>query len=78
VADPLTLSADQIQAIPEDQPERLFSAGTLDSCKDEFRRLARKWHSDRNPDAPPGVLAHINLLHEAAARKIAAGRGRAV
>lgn len=71
--EPLTLTADQILAIPPDQPERLFSEGALDSCKSEFRRLARKWHSDHNPGAPDTVMTHINALYQRAQEKLAAG-----
>lgn len=50
------LSAADILSIPLDKPGLLFR-------KEEHRRLAAKWHPDRNPDGAK-VMAHINALFE--------------
>ena len=68
-------AAEAILAIPLDKPERLFAArgGTV---KKEWHALAALWHPDRNPLEPRAceVLQHINVLHQAALQKLAAGR----
>ena len=52
------LGAEQILNIPEDQPDRLFSAA--DKVDAEYKALAKRWHPDLGGDAK--VLAHINVL----------------
>lgn len=52
------LTAVQILNIPEDQPDRLFTAA--DRVDAEYKVLAKKWHPDLGGDAK--VLAHINVL----------------
>lgn len=70
----MTLLANDILAIPEDRPERLFSSGDAAVVKSEYKALARKWHPDHNPDPIAGqVLAHINVLFAKAERLIALG-----
>lgn len=69
----LALSAAQILAIPLSSPEMLFSEPT--SVKDEHRQLAKRWHPDMNADAAaPAVIAHINVLAEAADEKVKIGQ----
>lgn len=67
------LSAGALLAIPEHQPERLFK-GSVDDIRKAYRRLAMKWHPDRNGE--PGarvVFQHIARLLEAAEAMIALG-----
>jgi hypothetical protein len=60
--DILILTADDILAIPVDQPELLFTADE-DTAKLEYRRLASKWHPDQNPMVDENVMARISVLH---------------
>lgn len=64
-------TAKQILAIEIDAPEKLFSSA--DEIEFEYRVLAKIWHPDVNKSSEASsVLAHINALHAAAKRKIAA------
>lgn len=74
--DVLALNSKEILSIPPDQPERLF-AGTIEEAKDQYRRLARFWHPDRNQAAGHRVFAHIQVLHAAAEKRILDGTWRA-
>lgn len=54
------------------QPEKLFSGES--AVEDEYRRLCKIWHPDRNKDPQANeVFVHFKLLKEAAEEKIAAG-----
>lgn len=68
-----SISADDLLAIPKDEPERLFTGAV--SMKDEFRQLAKLWHPDQNRTDPraPLVFSHLTLLHEAAEEKLRRG-----
>lgn len=67
------MTADEILAIPADQPERLFSGP--DKLKLEYRQLAKAWHPDSNKDpAASDVAARINALFAEAQKKAAIGR----
>ncbi len=64
------MTAAQILAIPEDQPERIFGAPDKNLIKDIYRALAKQWHSDRNP-APEAadVFKHVGDLYTTAKRR---------
>ena len=69
--DPLTLTAEELLKIDENQPEKLFPRDT-DGIKALYRALARQWHPDANHSKQaPDVLTHINLLHAKAKDKLA-------
>lgn len=68
--DVLTLTEDNILAIPVDQPELLFT-GEADIAKGEYRRLVSNWHPDQNPSINESVMAHINVLYNVASFRIA-------
>jgi len=71
MTNPLALSADQILAIPESSPERVFTQADL---KLQLRRLSRKWHPDRSAfDTTGKVVAHINKLYAAAEKLLDSG-----
>lgn len=53
-----TLTAAQILNIPEDQPDRLFSAA--DKVDSEYKALAKKWHPDLGGNG--NVFSHIGIL----------------
>lgn len=73
---PLALSADEILAIPENKPERIFTQSDL---KTQLRRLSRKWHPDRSAfDTTGRVIAWINKLHTNAQNKIESGTWKGV
>jgi hypothetical protein len=60
------LSAEQILAIPEGAPEKLFS-GDLETAKSEYRVLGRHWHPDQNPHPQAlRVFQHILMLYRQA------------
>lgn len=59
-----TLTASQLLAISV--PEKLFSK---ENTKREWQKLTSLWHPDKHPDKDASVLAHINLLYEAAIKK---------
>lgn len=65
--DVTTLSKSQILAVSE--PEWLFE--TAEEMADRYKALAKLWHPDISHDS--AVLAHINVLHDAAKAKIKAG-----
>jgi hypothetical protein len=69
-----TLSAGKLLGIPEVEPERLFS-GDAGTAKSEFRRLAMRWHPDRNRNDPAAenVFTHVDALFKNAIRKIETG-----
>jgi hypothetical protein len=64
------ITAPMILAIPEDEPERLFSEP--DSVTDEFRAAARQLHPDK-PSGDADAFARLNALHRAAQDKIKNG-----
>lgn len=65
------LSATQILAVPESQPERLFSAP--DQVGAEFKALAKRWHPDvRGGDNK--VFQHITVLHRVAVERADKGQ----
>lgn len=71
--DYLNLTAEQILAIPEGEPERLYSANLI-SLKLEFHNLAQKWHPDHNTNSKASeVLARIVALKELGIEKIEKG-----
>lgn len=63
-------SAAEILAIIH--PEQLFT-GDKDTASKEYRKLCSQWHTDRNPDADPAVIAHINVLYDHAVAKLDKG-----
>lgn len=66
------LTADDILAIPEDSPERLFSSAA--AAEKEARVLFKKWHPDYCSDQRANEVFHrLRTLDEAADRKIAEG-----
>ncbi|MEX3983791.1 hypothetical protein AB4Y45_32935 [Paraburkholderia sp. EG287A] len=66
------LSANDILAIPEDAPERLFSCAA--TAKKEGRVLTQMWHPDRNKDPRAAdVFDRLRKLEAAAEEKIAQG-----
>ena len=65
-----TLTADAILAIPETQPERLFT-GEVDMLKREYRELAKRWHPDYGGVAD--VLARLNVLYDLGLKRLAEG-----
>jgi hypothetical protein len=69
------LTAQEILAIPVTRPERLFE-GETGAAEQQYRRLAMKWHPDRNPGAGAAVFAHIHKLYENAVALLAAGKWR--
>ncbi len=73
------MTASQILAIPADRPERLFVRGGRDELAADFRKLAMRWHPDRNGGSAESteVFARIVALHEAAGRRVASGAAAA-
>jgi hypothetical protein len=69
-----TLSAEKLLGIPEAEPERLFSRDAV-AAKSEFKRLAMRWHPDRNRDnaAAEDVFTHVDALFKSAIYKIEKG-----
>ena len=67
------LRADDILAIPEDWPERLFT--DAEAVTAEFRCLAKRWHPDANRSDPAAALVfgHLVALHGEAERRAGAG-----
>lgn len=74
LGDVTVLTAKVLLAIPKGEPERLYT-GDVDTAKEEYRKLAMKWHPDRNPDAPEAVdvFQHIKELYEEAEVKLEEG-----
>lgn len=72
-ADITDLTAEQILAVPRDEPERLFR--TADDLRPTYHALARTWHGDSG--GSEAVFAHISLLHAEARRRLARGTWRA-
>lgn len=69
-----TLTADDILAIPETEPERLFAAPDADDIKKVVRALSMRWHTDRNTDPrAAAVFDRVQKLNAAAAGKLVAG-----
>lgn len=67
---PNDLSAEQILAIPENAPEKLFS-GELELAKNEYYALGRLWHPDRNPDFRAlRVFQHLSVLYRNAGEQL--------
>lgn len=74
--DVVALTAAEILAIPVGYPEKLFM-GVLDTAKGQYRRLATKWHPDKNSQTDAGkVFAHIQVLYAAAEKRILDGTWR--
>jgi len=65
-----TLTADDILAIPVDQPEQLFTADT-EVAKVEYRKLVSAWHPDQNPMVDEDVMAHVNVVYNLAVFRLA-------
>lgn len=65
---------DKILAIPPDWPEKLFPSELADA-KAQYRRLAAKWHPDRD-GGDTKVMAHIQVLFSAAEKRIIDGTWR--
>src|SRR5438874_1671920 len=77
--DVATLSASEILAIPEDQPERLF--GSPDEMAARYRALAMRWHPDRAALRGPcagadEVFSRIAALHAKGREKLDRGTWR--
>lgn len=70
-----TMTAEGIMAVPASAPWRLFSTGTIEAVKHEFRDLARRWHPDL-ADGDPAVFRHLTELRDAALGKIQADAWR--
>ncbi len=70
--DQASLTADEILAIPEDAPERLFSSAA--AAEKEARKLFMTWHPDHG-SGPRGwdVFDRLKKLNKAAKRKAADG-----
>lgn len=67
------LTAAQILAIPDDEPERLFTPDG-ETIKRNFRRLALRWHPDTCGDAEASlVFEHVKALYELARARLDAG-----
>jgi len=65
------ITANQILDVAENDPERLFSKGAEDQVKKEYRQLAKRWHSDHNPDPrAKDVMQRLSLLYDKANEKI--------
>ena len=68
------LSASAILAIPDDEPERLFPEADQSSVTSVHRRLAMKWHPDRNKDPKASdVFDRVTKLKDRAIEKLEAG-----
>lgn len=68
-----SFTAAAILAVPESEPERLFT-GDPDVLTSEFRTLSKRWHPDRNRDVgAKDVFAHIVKLRASAEKKLASG-----
>lgn len=66
------MTAAEILAIPLERPESLFVAD--DRVSAVYRHMASLWHPDVSRDPMAGeVLVHLNVLHDAAERKLAQG-----
>ncbi len=64
------LGPEQILAISENAPEKLFS-GDLLIAKSEYRMLGRRWHPDHNSDgAAQLVFQHVTRLYQKAREMI--------
>jgi hypothetical protein len=64
----LVLTAEQILNISVSEPEKLFNVNDLKSQK---RSLVSRWHPDRiNHPKADEVVAHINVLFDAAEKKL--------
>jgi hypothetical protein len=71
---PLDLSAEDLLAIPDTQPERLFKVPKHDAVHKEFQRLAAKWHPDVCTDPKAmDVITHLGILRQKAIDKLEAG-----
>ncbi|HEY8562233.1 MAG TPA: J domain-containing protein [Pyrinomonadaceae bacterium] len=72
----IDLTAEQILAISENAPERLFS-GDPAIARREYYDLSRRWHPDRNRDSrATAVFQRVTELHRRAQQSIKAGRWR--
>jgi hypothetical protein len=70
---PGDLTAEEILAIPEQEPERLYSRNA-DDITHIFRNLAKKWFPDLNhTPLASDVFRHITTLRESAEKKVAKG-----
>ena len=66
-----TLTADEILAFPEMEPERFFVQPDPDAIKKVVRSLSMKWHTDRNHHPlAEDVFKRVHALATAAAKKI--------
>lgn len=76
IYDKINLTAEQILAVPENAPEKLFS-GDLETARSEYHDLSRRWHPDHNRDLrATEVFQHINELYRKAQELIKAGLWR--
>lgn len=65
------VTADLLLAIPEGEPEKLFSAANTAQVKKEYHELAKRWHTDRNSDPlAKDVMQRVQLLYQKANEKI--------
>lgn len=65
-----TITGPMILAIPEDQPERLFSSPA--AVADEFKTAAKRLHPDR-PTGDHAAFTRLGALHQAALNRIDSG-----
>lgn len=66
-------TAQEILAIPVDEPERLFS-GHIDAAKKQYLALASKWQDRTGTDPEKSsVMSHVNVLFDRAVDKIVSG-----
>jgi hypothetical protein len=69
--DVTSLTAEQILAIPNDVPEKLFT-GSVAEMSQEYRALTKRWHPRLETD-DSRVISHVNWLHDLAQQKLKDG-----
>jgi len=67
-----TVLTEKERILKSTRPEELFP-GNLETAKDEYKKLARKWHPDFQ-NGSTSVMSHINKLYDEAVLLIQAGK----